>query len=390
MMVRQCEICGCPAKDFLTQVAFVCPDQGRKKKLSYDVVACRECGFLYADNVPSQKEMNGHYKNSEKYTYNASLPRGLERLYGQVYAALSCFIVHRYRDIPKSELRIMDIGCSIGHILHLLQREGYRSVMGIEPSQECCRLAKAKYGLSLFNGVLSEYPVQAKYQMVLLTGVLEHIRDLNTTIQEARHLLAEDGTLAILVPNAARFSQSPQAPFDEFSLEHVNYFTGRSLDNLLGKHGLQRREARELTADFYDSHLRLAFYGRRQAAWRKDTAGKTQLERYVAASRRRVSRCEKKLRRVLEQRGALVVWGAGSLTARLLSTTCLGRARITAFIDSNKGLWGKILRGVPIVSPDYMNQNTPETIFIGSYIYRHEIAALIKQKYNYKGPVITL
>ena len=74
----------------------------------------------------------------------------------------------------------------------------------------------------------------------------------------------------------------------------------------------------------------------------------------------------------------LLVWGAGSLTQRLLETTDISK-KVVKFIDSDKKLWGKKLNGIEIISPDKAF-SYKEPILISSFRFKDEIYVYIKRK----------
>ncbi len=57
------------------------------------------------------------------------------------------------------------------------------------------------------------------------------------------------------VPDATRFAMSPDAPFQEFSIEHINYFTPVSLVNLMGRYGFSEVFSEQASYDQTDTHI---------------------------------------------------------------------------------------------------------------------------------------
>ncbi|MCK1328229.1 class I SAM-dependent methyltransferase [Bradyrhizobium sp. CW9] len=102
-------------------------------------------------------------------------------------------------DRPANSLRVMDLGCGNGSITELLHQREY-SVVGIDPSDDGVRIAKAKYPhLTIDRG--SAYDdlskVYGKFDVVVSLEVVEHIyspRDYANTIYE----LLNPGGIAII------------------------------------------------------------------------------------------------------------------------------------------------------------------------------------------------
>ena len=79
------------------------------------------------------------------------------------------------------------------------------------------------------------------FDVVILVGVLEHIQDLDTALREVRDVLSPPGLVYVEVPDAWTFADWPNAPFQDFSTEHINFFSPVSLANLMGRHGFATR-----------------------------------------------------------------------------------------------------------------------------------------------------
>src|SRR6185503_166963 len=75
------------------------------------------------------------------------------------------------------------------------------------------------------------------FDFVIMVGVLEHLRDLDNALDQLRSLLSPAGLLYVEVPDATAFADWSNAPYQDFSTEHINFFAPVSLDNLMLVHG---------------------------------------------------------------------------------------------------------------------------------------------------------
>jgi hypothetical protein len=73
---------------------------------------------------------------------------------------------------------------------------------------------------------------------------------------------------------------------------------------------------------------------------------------------------------------------------KLLGETCLAQARIAAFVDGNPINHGKLLKGIPVLSPAQVN-GSKSPIIVASIIQGQAIAKAIQQL-NLPNPVILL
>jgi 2-polyprenyl-3-methyl-5-hydroxy-6-metoxy-1,4-benzoquinol methylase len=389
-MKRTCAICSTTNKKYIYTQSFVVT---KSKLFSYDVTLCRKCGFLFADNIPSQKEYNVFYKNNSKYTYNKNIPLGLKKIYKDIFLVSNLFLKMHFPELKKRTFKILDIGCSIGYILKLFKDVGFMSTKGIEPSSSCKSIAKKLYGIQVVNCSLAEFQKNEKFDLIIMTGILEHLCDLNGTLHKVYSLLNNDGLLMVAVPDVDKFSKNPIAPFDEFSLEHINYFNRNTLSSLMSNHCFKNIYSKSIEAKFYDSKLILSFFKKvtRKEKNKKDNNGYFAVKRYILRSTKRLKVVNIRIDSLIDSSSKIVIWGAGSLTARLLASTGLSKTNIKFLVDSNKGLQGKKMGNMIISSPNILKELDGDyKVFISSYIYGKEIKDTLIKKYHFRGEIITL
>lgn len=393
-MERKCEICHSNNKKIIHTQKFILPRF--KDTFKYDVSVCKSCGFVFADNIPSQDEYNEFYKNSNKYVYNENIPDGLKQIYNDIFSAAKQILIENLGNLNKSRVKIIDIGCSTGYLLNMFKRDGYKLVSGVEPSLSCCKIAEEVYGINIYPGTMAEFKTDVKYDFVISTGVLEHVYSLNNLISTMASLLSDEGMLLILVPDLGNFSKNPRVPFDEFSFELINYFTVNSLSNLMSINGLKNVYSSSIDAEFYDTKALVSIYKRTKdpVEIKKDNEGLLRLKEYVAASKNNknnIGYIESKIESLVRSGEEVIVWGVGSLMFRLLSTTDLMKCNIKAFVDSNKSMHGQKINNVEIVSPDIFEKiGNNCSVFISSYNYCKEIKITLKERYDFKGNIVTV
>lgn len=136
---------------------------------------------------------------------------------------------------------ILDIGCGFGHFLRALREGGYGSLAGVDISTEAVEHCRAE-GLPVERiGDLQDYCCQATrhYDFIVMSHVLEHIEKerIIPTLRDIRlHLLNENGTLCVMVPNAQSATGCYWA-YEDFT--HTTLFTGGSLLHVLKAGGFR-------------------------------------------------------------------------------------------------------------------------------------------------------
>lgn len=383
--MRFCEICAGRDFYFIHRQNFLFP--GRRERLYYDVVACRACGFAFAVDIPDQSLLNEFYQDAEHHLH-LDVPAKLEQIYDDF------FLFVKEQVAFSEDLRVLDIGSGVGHFLSRFKVSNVHDLRGIEPSLSAAKLARERYGIDVWTGTLDAFPEERPFGLVSLCGVLEHIADLDAAVQRVAELVAEDGILFVAVPDAAAFGTDlPTEAFLEFALEHINFFSATSLDNLLRKAGFEKVNVTSQYNDFYHNYYLLAVYRKTvndSAVWVRDYVSATSLRRYVALSKQRLRPLEHILEELRVSGESVVVWGAGSLTSRLFCDTCLGQLKLAGIIDRNPQLHGKVLQGVEISAPESIVEHTDVVVLIASTTYSSEIRQSLANKYGWRGPVVSL
>jgi hypothetical protein len=83
----------------------------------------------------------------------------------------------------------------------------------------------------------------------------------------------------------------------------------------------------------------------------RDDLTEADLRQYVCDSQKVDDRIRQTIDEILSRDGEIIVWGVGTHTLRLLSTSRLKDAQIAAFVDSNPRYQGKTLQDLPIIAP---------------------------------------
>ena len=235
MIRRDCPVCRSYEPELVYRQRFAVHDDGRRIT-GYDVVACRGCGAVYADGIPSQEALDGYYAAASKYEYlerGGEAPASLSESHREMVARLLAFV-------PDTATRIVDVGCGNGDVLGLLRRAGCTNLLGVDPAEHSAAAARRLHGVEVVaGGVLSMPRGVAPAGLVVLSAVLEHVRQVGAALRNVAGMLAEDGLLYVEVPDLERFSCEGSMPFQQFSVEHINYFTAASLAQAASIAGLR-------------------------------------------------------------------------------------------------------------------------------------------------------
>lgn len=128
------------------------------------------------------------------------------------------------------EAAVLDIGCANGGLLAILKEQGYANLTGLDQSQACVDYLNKSVGIRAIQGGIFNLEfenkgfVQEKFELVILSHVLEHICDLQLALDFIGDKLEKNAFLYVETPDAANYFRYPQVPFYYFDSEHINHF----------------------------------------------------------------------------------------------------------------------------------------------------------------------
>jgi len=286
---------------------------------------------------------------------------------------------------PRSAFQV---GCSDGYTLYAFQQAGVCLTKGIDPGLESHKLAMDLYNIETIVGIFEEFVPSNKYELIILTHILEHVYNPLAVMKKCSSMQKESGWGLIEVP---LFERSDKFPPGLLTFEHVNYFSESTLCRLLHLAGyvpymIQKSfynneypvitiivrkvdlHGIELSSDYDRAYNVLTSYSERdKASWK---------------------RIELKLKQKVECGTAVYIWGAGIHTSQLLANTELkSYLQIKGLLDSSPTKWGRNFGSMTCYSPDNGSLKKGDTVLISSYASEQEIYDSLK---SYQGKGINI
>jgi hypothetical protein len=266
-------------------------------------------------------------------------------------------------------------------------------VQGSDPAPACARAAQSM-GVRVVPGtVLTADSAGEPYDFLILMGVMEHICDLDGAIRQFHRLLKKGGRVYMEVPDASRLEPALDAPFQEFSVEHINFLGPRSLSNLMERRGFRTVATGRARRAQNETVCRSAYgvYERAESAGptERDTETETGLRTYIQGCGSEDAQIRGKIDRAVAQGEQMIVWGVGAHTLRLLATGGLDTGKVAVFVDSNANYQRQELRGIPVISPEEVRLRS-EPILISSRGFQNEIHHQIRHAMGLSNRVILL
>ncbi len=196
------------------------------------LVRCAGCGIVYLNPRLAPESTTRIEDDSEVYDYDAAVA---EQLIDTSWAELVSWLTP---SVPSPQRRMLDVGCNRGLLLEAARRQGWL-VSGVELSPVAAQRARDAYGLTVYPA-LDALPAGAKFELITLWHVLEHVHAPVEFLRDIARYLANPGLLAIQVPDfgAVEEYRARGAQSGILCAVHNFYFTGDSLLNVARQAGL--------------------------------------------------------------------------------------------------------------------------------------------------------
>ena len=200
-----------------------------------DLFECLSCGQEFLNPYPSNDWLCEEYSH-----YYTKRQAGLVRAKTEYFKKLFKGIGAEFNN--KS---ILEFGPGEGDAIAAV-RESYRpsSITAVERNEEANALF-ADLNCKYFNMFLEEYiasePDQEKYDYIFLFDVLEHLKDPVQVLKDLREKkLKAKGMIIATFPVADSLSRKVLGKiWPQYKVEHLNYFTDKSIHNLSQAAGLK-------------------------------------------------------------------------------------------------------------------------------------------------------
>lgn len=342
--------------------------------MSYRVVRCNRCGFYYAQQLPDADTFSAYYQSVSKYDAPQSIS-SVDR------ARIDATVRFLESHIGKSE-RIADLGCGYGALLGGLQAAGWQHLQGLDPAPNAAACALRMFGVrNIHRGMMSEAHVMLDLQSVDLVCImyaLEHLPELRQDLIKLLERLRPGCKILLEVPAIECFLQPDCEPFGEFSLEHIQFFDTASLTNLMQTLGARQLDLELMDLPMVASGDMLGLF-----EWSGRIPDKPIIQRsesgamqaYIEASQNQLDLA---LRRI--PAGPLIVYGAGSHTARLLAhLERIPGCEVQGIVDSNPNLEGQRMGRWTVCAPSSIQENPEVAVLVSSFRSQEVIAAHLRK-----------
>lgn len=374
-MSRECPICGASDKETLSGLCGNMSILGESfPSCSSNNVTCKQCGCVYVDSEATQADFTKYYNSAMSTGINYYKMFG-ERQTNEYYQ----HIYDSFKEYLTDDSQILDFGCGLGDFSKFMLEKGHVNIVAMEVSEVNATEAQRKGVNCLVGDGLSEKPdFEKKFDLIVVSHVLEHIWDSKKVFSNVKKWLKDDGKIYIEVPDAARYCDVDFPPYFFFTYEHVTHYVEEMLYNMENSFGLKLLS--------HESYLKcesyFVFFGLFQNSGVESgviysEGAKMAIEKYKKFSDDRIAPFVRKLE---ESQEKLILWGIGASTAQLLDKT-FDHCRVIKLVDNNparQGLYFRIGEASLCIEAPETVDNQEMTIVILPTMYKNAIIEQIR------------
>ena len=223
----------------------------------FNIVGCMQCSFRFTNPRPTNDNLPEFYK-SINYISHSNTKKGFV---SQVYHLVRKYTLNQKLKLLKANVAVgnlLDYGCGTGTFLKQANAKGWNSY-GTEPDEGARELSNSNKKLAFVNKQeLNAFDPLITFNAITLWHVLEHVTDLQETLEFFKQKLNPNGVLIIAVPNYNSYdAKHYKAHWAAYDLpRHLYHFEAKTISQLLAKYGFALHETYPMKFDsFYVSML---------------------------------------------------------------------------------------------------------------------------------------
>ncbi len=243
-------------------VCFVCKNTSSvlKNTKPIPMYRCNTCGSMWQQKSLAKK-MDAELYSADYYKRIWGYSKETDHLVAQSkYYVSKKFIkmLHQY----KKGGTVLEVGCGLGYLLALLQQDSFcYDVYGIEVSSFAQQVSEERIGKrKVFSSFDEVKRKNIRFDSIIFFDSLEHIPDQELLFKNIDAVLAQDGIVLVIMPDASSWiARIFGRNWLEYKEDHVLFYTKKSFAQQLEQKGyrllLCRSTWKTVTFYYFISYL---------------------------------------------------------------------------------------------------------------------------------------
>jgi SAM-dependent methyltransferase len=233
MVLTNCPVCGSGESDFFCGTDRI--------GLPVETVFCRHCPTLFSRSRLDEASLEVFYSSFYRPMYGGSTEPSEAFFDDQVsngYKIMQRLQKFGRTDWSSTGAAVLEIGCGAGGVLLPFKLAG-AIVLGIDMDEKYMDKGRS-LGLTLKKSSVFDIPRDAKFDLIILKDVLEHLSNIDELVELVKNQLSDCGQVFVQVPTfeALEFLGYRSDFLRYFQNAHLVHFSQSSLLHVFSKHDL--------------------------------------------------------------------------------------------------------------------------------------------------------
>ncbi|MDR0664489.1 MAG: class I SAM-dependent methyltransferase [Helicobacteraceae bacterium] len=282
----------------------------RNKIRPIKIALCRRCSLGFNQSPLESQTLNDIYDN---YMYIDP--------FNNIGDTPFVHIIDMIAKHSRMDDKVVEIGSSVGFLLHSLHKRGYTNLLGVDPSPQSEYAAMR--GLNIRKKYYDSDDFDNDVDLFILRHVFEHFEDPFAVFKNMVSHINGGGKIIIETPY-----------FGGFHHQHLFFYSRLFYANLASAFGLS-----VIDYKIYDGNI-IAAFSKRKRGERNSLCCESveELAQKARSERERLDRNVQRIKDFLSLRDVIYWWGTGSFSSILLSelTSLRGKQIIPVDTDHNR------------------------------------------------------
>lgn len=340
------------------------------KRYDLSLQFCSQCKLVQTDSIIDSDVL---FKD---YRYMSSI--GLSKHFSNVAT------MYKNRFNLNESHRILEIGSNDGVLLKPLMDLNL-NVTGVDPAINISKIAIDK-GCNVINDYFNETTAKhyftEKFDLIIANNCFAHIDDIQSVIKGAQVVLKDDGHFVIEVHYLKNLIEELQ--YDFIYHEHLYYYSINSLNNLFKQFNMTIVDFEEI--DIHSGSIRVYVKNCKELLSKKilnrleeeNVIGLTDIvyfKDFKEKIQKHINSIQKQIQDLKNVGYQIAGYGASGRGNMLLNMCQFTTEDIDYIVDESPERVNRFIPGanIPIVTQDYLLNNSPDYIFILAWNYSNMI-----------------